>query len=291
MALPSSLGPLADKLPEAYFPGLAQADEWDLLLSGLELRYPGRILRELPSRSDSARRPYHEDLPGNVSYLRIYGFEQAMVSEWLTDHWLVLDCRFLNGHEDPSWKKFWSQLGATELIRSRPGAPSERILLSVTSVTRNPELPAPIVLVNRQTRGPFEAALAALQAKGSIIVLGETTAGETGVAFAALNADPEVWVVEADLRPSENVLLLGRGVTPIIRVPTAPEIDFQAYAFVEKGVSARQLLTTSLPNLLPEADISDGTEEAAQPYQDTLLQRAVEILIARQLLNGVNLAD
>ncbi|MGF1450612.1 MAG: hypothetical protein ACFB21_00890 [Opitutales bacterium] len=297
-ALPPPLEPVSEQLPPSYFPGLQTTSAWELYLAGLRDLYPDRVLAEPPAGAgpEQQREPYHEALGGNVTYYRLYSFADISgetLAALSGERWLVIDCRFLNGHQSEAWPRFWRTFGELPLKRFEPGSGLSEVAVPHASHQRQAGLPPPIVLVNASTRGPFEAALAHLQKTRAIVLLGGATAGETGIAYERLAADLDAVVVSADLRPASGEMLLGTGVDPKVKVEVAAELDYQAFAFVEKGVQARQLISTSLPQLVDVLDESEDARTAApqERYTDEVLQRAVEILIARQLLNGTDLAN
>jgi C-terminal processing protease CtpA/Prc len=138
-----------------------------------------------------------------------------------------------------------------------------------------------IVLCNRETAGPFEALLSIMQQQGTIIAVGERTAGKTGFYH---NINPQTWMIQGELRPQSDVSLVATGFTPRIQIKVTAEENYSSYHLYEAGTPITRLLRQER-NL---TNTEYAATEDASIERDRILQRGVDIATALQVLYEPN---
>lgn len=283
-----------DVFAPEFFPRLEQQNPERVFFEGLVTLYPGRVLNHSPEilRPAAKREPLVEILPRGIRYVRVYDLEQSLqiLAESTDSPALIWDFRYLYapyavskslltmmapiGFEPPAKLQ---KVGHFSDGHSRTSGPGPGPIEPDGATRVN--YPA-IVLVNAQTRGPVEAALDALQRNQAIMTIGTHTAGLTGSYKPAPHVEG-FWVIQGEVRASGGPSLLGAGLSPEVSVNVSPEADFVGYQLLETGYDAADVLKIELPDVDTGAD--DEAEEALRPG-DPVMQRAVEIIIALQVL-------
>lgn len=269
----------AVELDSKLFPGIDATSDEELRLAGLAARYPGRVTFEQPewellgSDHEAAR---VEALPRDVTYIRVYRLEEAarVLHAHRKEASLIVDLRYLKSNSLGA-----DSLGLLAQAEWLPtieahGQTAETLLTIAPSVAPIERTQAAVVLCNRETAGPFEATLAALQAQGHIMAVGEATAGCTGF----FEQSGPAWILSGELFVGGESLV-GTGFQPRIEVPGSAEANYNSYHLYEAGTELTQLIR-------PEQPIADDTEKAEAPKElDPILQRGLEIISALQILN------
>lgn len=301
LAIPTSARDLEspniiDELPAQFFPGLKETPADKIYLQGLMSVYPGRILDKAPEKesTNSTREPLVEELPRGITYLRVYDIassrEALNASSGLEA--LIIDLRYVSGTlGDAQALLMHFQDGADlhELQRIPKQAPTtDDPEMAMRSTVEKYEpfspLTKPIVLFNHRTRGAIESALEALLREGRIMTVGTQTAGNTG-SFKPMPGAKGFWVIESEVKATDGPSLLGVGLEPEVAVDVTPEQDFTGYQLLETGYSAEAILRAQLPSLSgDEAQEEDEANEENKRAVDPILQRAVEVVIALQIL-------
>lgn len=280
--------------PSIFFPEIDQLPPETIYLAGLARLYPGRVIEHAPENfaapgTRSLRAPLIEELPRGITYLRIYDLQSGLpqMAKSTRSPALIWDFRYLAGNYPQSREllEVMAEPGAAQRpslqtvgnFKTPQGDPPQEA--SEPAQARRPGQPV-IVLVNQRTRGPVEAALDALQATGSILTVGTRTAGMTG-SYQAAPGTQGFWVIDGEIQAAEGASLLGRGLTPEIAVAVTPEADFVGYQLLETGYATADILKLELPSSETGAE---PNEEGTLRPSDPVLQRAVEIVIALQVL-------
>ena len=288
-------------LDSQFFPGLAERTDAEVRLAGLARLYPQRVLDAPPETENprAGQAPLVEELSRGIVYIRIYDLDtsEEAFHEHIDTVALIIDARFLWTPVDQLratwlWKWFGPDAPRTQWVGEGQPSPQEQsatgpraeVVSGETPVTREPPV---IFLVNGRTRGGIEAWLAALQSDGRVVAIGHPTAGATGRYRPAHSAEG-YWVVTGDIRAEDGESLLGEGLMPEVRIRVSAEADARAWERVEQGIDIPAVL--NLPWSEPEG--SGGSTETASrkptlPAHDAVLQRAVDIAVARQLLGEV----
>jgi len=253
-------------------------------------KFGAPLIKRLPlMRIDQVKADAIEELPRGITYLRIYDLQSGLpkMTESTRSPALIWDFRYLAGNYPQSREllEVMAEPGAAQLpslqtvgnFKTPQGDPPEEA--NEPAQARRPGQPV-IVLVNQRTRGPVEAALDALQATGSILTVGTRTAGMTG-SYQAAPCTQGFWVIDGEILAAEGASLLGRGLTPEIAVAVTPEADFVGYQLLETGYATADILKLELPSTETGAE---PNEEGTLRPSDPILQRAVEIVIALQVL-------
>lgn len=292
-------------LPE-FFPERGDLSLEEILIDGLEARFPNRVYREEPALSSGPERePRVETLMPGVVYLRIYHLGAALpaLRERIDGHTLVIDLRNVQaGREDVL--EFGRIVTVNETVRisltehSGPenSGTGEREIPIETAGLRRPLQPV-FVLTNRETAGPLEVLLAELKNKGQIVSIGTPTSGRTG-RFRQVRDDPAMYVLSGELRPASGESLLDTGFVPSVTVDVTPEADRKAYDALENGESLETLLATEtsddretdppdLGDLLDDDGNGDGGPEADEGDEDVILQRAYHIVTALRSIGKI----
>ncbi|MGJ8640243.1 MAG: hypothetical protein ACSHYA_12710 [Opitutaceae bacterium] len=269
-----------------FFPDLANHSEESIRLRGLAELYPQTILFEDPKievrslREEAAR---VEKLPQDITYVRVYRLKEAVtaIKEVIDQPALILDLRYLK-----------SENSGIELARllnrcQEPISVSAVGKVSITvsekaDSTVTPRNHPAIILCNRETAGPFEAVLHNLQSLDCVIAVGEATAGRTGSYRAE---GDNTWIIEGEVRPTPELSLLTTGFVPRIEIEATPTSNYLSYHLYEAGTPINRLLRRARQQSLP-ASATEGTEtESAEPSEpDAVLQRAIDIVAALQIL-------
>ncbi|MEM8549968.1 MAG: hypothetical protein AAGF10_04195 [Verrucomicrobiota bacterium] len=238
-------------------PEFSQHSDEELKWRGLATLYPGKVLTEPPASfaPHSPREPLEVKLPYEVTYLRIYDLPLAMeaIEAVAGQNKLVLDLRYLHSEQPEALAK---------LLRQMRG-----------------DFPA-MILVNHRTSGELEIALADLQAAEKVLTIGTHTAGQTGTYRPVPELDG-FFVLEDESLTAEGESLLGTGLTPRISVTVAPKDDFRAYELVERGTSVEAVLGMDLSDDSANSSEAEDTEEVPA---DAILQRALDVIVALQVL-------
>ncbi|MGJ8652935.1 MAG: hypothetical protein ACSHX8_06640 [Opitutaceae bacterium] len=291
----SALLPADTQIDTEFFPGLDDQSDETIHLHGLASLYPGTILFKTPellTRSQRQEAAKVEDLPNKIAYVRIYRLEEAIsaIRKTVDTPALILDLRYLQaeslGAELASLLSSEPRIESLTAIGKVPASIEEALgELSISATKRT--YPA-IVLCNRETAGPFEAILHILQKNGSIIGVGEATAGRTGF---YKKAKDQIWVIEGELRPTQNTSLINTGFVPRIEIDATPESNYMSYHIYEAGTPISRVLRKE--NLLATDDTEDSTEDAdAEKFEpDHVLQRGVDIVAALQVLQQLPESD
>lgn len=271
------------------FPALDNYDSEEIRLHGLAALYPGRVLFQDPSLSlNTASEPRDaarvENLPRDITYIRVYRLEQAqaVLRAQQQQPALIIDFRYLK-----------SELAAVDILDvfernaclrglTTTGQVPEQLIATTSrsDASKAPQRRIPaIVLCNRETAGPFEASLERLQRAGSIIVVGEPSAGRTGF---YRKTKYQAWILHGEIRPDAKTSLVGTGVQPRIHITTSAEDNYSSYHRYEAG--------TSLVHLLRDANQPSTEPDNQEPLAidnigpDRVLQRGVDIITALQVL-------
>jgi len=274
----------AHGLDETLFPDLHTHSDETIRLHGLAQLYPGRVLFEEPhltTTSESRVASRVEDLPREIKYIRLYRLDeaQAVLKAFQSHQALILDLRFLKsegtaiGLFDHIATTGWTQQLTT--VGTVPDGLIETELNDSYTLRDTPV----IVLCNRETAGPFEATLHTLQANGSIIAVGEPTAGRTGFYNSV---EPNTWILNGEIRPNPDTSLVGIGFEPRIQIALNAETNYLTYHLYEAGSDLTLLLRqTSKSNAHHDTTL----DEQKTPIEtDQVLQRGVDIIAALQTL-------
>ena len=277
------------KLNPHFFPDDPSHSEESIYLHGLAQLYPGTVVFKDPKlepRSLRENAAQIETLPSDITYVRIYRLEEAMaaIHGVIDQPALILDLRYLQS--ESSGAGLAKLLNSDQNIASVTGVgiiPSE-ITASINdldvSATRR-KYPA-IVLCNRETAGPFETILDALQSDNCIVAVGEATAGRTG--FYTKHESDDVWIIQGELRPSTDKTLIENGFVPRIKMDATPETNYLSYNLYETGRSITRLLRKNA-NALPTTETGNSGPNDDEPFEpDAVLQRGVDIVAALQIL-------
>lgn len=273
-----------------FIPGFEQLDHFAIYLSGLAKHYPGVVLDIPPPMNsvDTSREPLVMTLGRGIVYLRAYSLAHLVEATYPEDSkHVIFDARYLRTpwfRGTPVHGLTWTRL-----------ADSTYELDAVTSLGKGH-----FILINHQTAGLVEAYLSAQKRLGDVVLVGKTTAGITGsYRKVECASGATFWMATHSLHAKGGESLLGAGVTPHVSVTVDPEADYHAYYLVENGVAPYALLNPSLPRFFkpetteasesPEGEselesTDPHSDEASQTLRDPILQRAVEIIIALQLL-------
>lgn len=274
-------------LDPTFFPEAAKHSDEVIRVHGLAQLYPGTILFESPeliTRSEREEAARIEKLPRNITYIRIYRLDEAIpvIKEALSEQAVILDMRYLqSSHTGAALVPLLqSQQTATQVTPT--GAVPKAIinqLQALQDTTANTRRYPTVVLCNRQTAGPFEAILYSLQSNGSIIVVGEATAGRTGY---YKQTETQAWMIEGELRPTAETSLIATGVIPRIEIEGSPEKNYMSYHLYEAGTNILRLLKDDTVKATMGAEEHELGEQDFEP--DAVLQRGVDIVAALQIL-------
>lgn len=295
------------------FPGIAQATERDLMVAGAKALYPGRLRQSAgpaapaPSPGEPAE-PLRRELGPGRQFLRAGNASAAAaaLAETAAPSVLVLDLR--RAVSDAAGARALAAQLASKGPLTLVAAGNYPEFSAEADRTVTPKTgPFPkvtLVLTSKNTRGPVEAVLAALAARGDLITVGAATAGDTG-RFEAFPAGPGWEWITGELSPAPGVSLLGSGATPVVPVPT-PEQDEAAWKALQDGASiadvtqsstekrrfgeselikahARTAQPEAVPAPQPAATPTRDSSKAEQPL-DLALRRALGILTALEAL-------
>ncbi len=280
------------ELDPRFFPPDERGSAELLQLRGLAEVFPGRVLFEDPGippspvREEAAR---VEELPRGIRYIRVYRLAEALpVLRAEAGHpALLIDLRYLRSGDGggglASLLTGTEPLAGVRLVGDVP-EPVRNQLSAAPATPANRAHPA-VVLCNRNTGGPFEAVLQALQEDGSVIGVGEATAGRTAF-HRRHDAGQPVWVQCGEVRPPDGTSLVGRGFIPLVEVRTRAEESYRGYFAYETGIDIRFLIRhgEALPETGAEGKTDDETDDDAVAEPDPVLQRGVDIIAALQVL-------
>lgn len=232
-----------------------------IFLQGLAQQYPKQIIAALPhAPSHSKIAPIVQTLPRDIVYIRIYHFSTDLSEslEYLTHPALILDLRYVFS---PTKVDYIGTLDT--LDREHPI----------------------IVLINHQTSGPWETQLADLQVAQKIITVGIATAGNTGV-YDPFWESPTYYRLTDEILPQNNESILQTGLIPNVTLAVRLDDDYKSYYAINKGYKISDMIRLSYD------DTENEDESATQPtgkaiLNDTILQRAVDIIVALQILGDL----
>ncbi len=282
---------LADFPPE-FFPGLNKQSPEKIYLEGLMALYPGRVLDKAPQSEGPAtsREPMIETLPRGITYVRLYDLSDSIsfIDAHISDPILLIDLRYVSSSMEAA-KRFIAYFSLSSDAIENISTPEETAAHSkgslqdlISDYTVRPNDRKDIVLINQKTSGAIEAAVDALQRTGKIVTVGTRTAGDTG-SYGAIPGVEGYYVIDGEVRAMSGPSLLGVGLEPEVPVDVTAAEDFTGYQLLETGYSAEAILRTRLPALDP-LEASEDSEEAEETPIDPILQRAVEVVIALQVL-------
>jgi hypothetical protein len=275
------------QLDPTFFPEASKHTEESIRLHGLAQLYPGTILFESPeliTRSEREEAARIEKLPRSITYIRIYRLDEAIpvIKEILDDQAVILDMRYLQSpHSGAALIPLLQSKQADTKITTVgvvPQAITDQLKPFEQAPTINRRYPT-VVLCNRQTAGPFEAILHSLQANGSIIAVGEATAGRTGYYKQTDNAT--AWMIEGELRPSSDTSLIASGFIPRIEIEGSPQKNYMSYHLYEAGTNIQRLLKDDTKEI---DEHTEDTDKDTNFEPDAVLQRGVDIVAALQIL-------
>lgn len=274
----------AHGLDEALFPNLDTHSDEAIRLHGLAQLYPGRVLFEAPqltTTTESRVATRVEDLPREIKYIRLYRLDeaQAVLEAFQSHQALILDFRFLKseGTAIDLFDRF-ATTGWTQELITVGTVPEGLIKTELNDSYTLRDTPV-IVLCNRETAGPFEAVLHTLQENGSIIAVGEPTAGRTGFYESA---EPNAWTLNGEIRPERDISLVGSGFQPRIQIAINAEQNYLTYHLYEAGTEISLLLRQANQS---NAHSDESHDEPNTPIEtDQILQRGVDIIAALRTL-------
>ena len=273
----------AHGLDAALFPSLSDYSDEAIRLHGLAQLFPGRVLFEDPkldTTTASRVATRVEDLPRAIKYIRLYRLDEAkaVLAEHHTHPALILDFRFLKS-EQAAVDTFdtFTTSQALQSLTTVGSVPADLIKFSDGSTAQR-DTPV-IVLCNRETAGPFEAVLHQLQQSGTIIAVGEPTAGRTG--FYKKTAH-DAWMLNGELRPDNDTSLVGVGFEPRIQLEIDAEENYLSYHLYEAGTDIAQLLKQEDRIDVESQEPLESDSVLIEP--DRILQRGVDIIAALQIL-------
>jgi hypothetical protein len=296
--------------PPTFFPGIETLPDHRMVLEGLAALYPGKILKNLPSESgQKVQMPKIHNIPRGITYARVYHLngDLSVLTKHIDDPALIIDLRFVDSELDDSLA-FGRMLGLRSQVRletrgryrNPPLLPSELVMEPPSEATHR-EAPI-LILTNRGTTGPLEAVLDAIQAQNEIITIGESTGGQTG-RYHKIEVDPPYYVIAGEIRAAGGRSLVHHGFRPEIEVPVEPARDYRAYYALERGIHMQRLISFDLDesdsalNTAPAASANlDAPEDplngqakssSSTALADPILQRAVNIIVALQVLRSV----
>lgn len=272
-----------------FFPELESHSDELIRLKGLAELYPGTILFEEPklaTRSQRQEAARIEELPREITYVRIYRLDEAITAlkKVINHPALILDMRYLQTDS--------SGIALANLLSSEGNVASVTAVGEVTievkgaaSDANKPSAPRSypaIVLCNRETAGPFEAILHSLQSNHCIIAVGEATAGRTGYYRASEHG---TWVISGEVRPTTETSILATGFVPRIEIDATPHSNYISYHLYEAGTSLTRLLRDDTKQLEHSATDKNKLDKSAETFEpDVVLQRGVDIVAALQVL-------
>jgi hypothetical protein len=277
----------AQTADEALFPAISTYSDEVIRLHGLAHLYPDRVLFEAPQRTTTTASRVAtrvEDLPRGIKYIRFYRLDeaQAVLAEFQAHPALILDLRFLKSQRsaaalfDP-----FASIGWADTVTAVGDVPEPLIHTQRSDSYTVRDTPV-IVLCNRETAGPFEAILHRLQEHGSILAVGESTAGRTGFYQKETNG---AWILHGELRPDAHTSLVGRGFEPRIQIPLSPEKNYLCYHLYEAGTGMTDLLRQAPSATEANPQMSAPPAHTESPNEtDTVLQRGVDMIVALQTL-------
>lgn len=269
----------AIELDPKLFPGIEKISDDELRLAGLAACYPGRVTFDAPELEllgSDHEAACVEELPRDVTYIRVYRLEEAttVLNQHRNTPSLIVDLRYLK-----STSLGGDSLGLFAQAEWLPsieahGKAAADFLDAASSESTTERSQAVVILCNRETAGPFEATLEALQSNGAIMAVGEATAGHTGFYGRSGTA----WILNGELL-IEGRSLVGTGFQPRIEVPGTPEANYNSYHLYEAGTELKQLIRSEQP-------IANDKKVADKPKElDPVLQRGLEIVAALQILD------
>ena len=274
----------AHGVDESLFPGLSTYSDEAIRLHGLAQLYPGRVLFEAPqltTATESRVATRVEDLPRAIKYIRLYRLDEAksVLAAFQAHQALILDFRFLKSERSAiDLFDTFATTGWTEGLTPLGNVPEQMTDAKLSDSYTLRDAPV-IVLCNRETAGPFEAILHTLQQNGSIIAVGEPTAGRTGFYRKVATG---AWILNGELRPDSDTSLVGHGFQPRIQIPLTAEQSYLCYHLYEAGTDIAQLLRQEKRDTDPSDQTPEHTDAPIQT--DEVLQRGVDIIAALQTL-------
>lgn len=273
-----------------FFPRLDTHSDELIRLKGLAELYPGRILFEEPklaTRSQREEAARIEELPREITYVRIYRLDEAITAlkEVIEHSALILDMRYLqSGSSGTAFASLLNSQGHVASISTigQISIKANHTAEELKETTSTRSYPA-IVLCNRETAGPFEAILHSLQSNDCIIAVGEATAGRTGY---YTKSDHNAWIIEGEVRPTPDISILETGFVPRIEIDATPESNYISYHLYEAGTSITRLLRNDAQQALQNKknDETNSKESIETSEPDAVLQRGVDIVAALQIL-------
>lgn len=296
--------------PSEFFPGLEEISSEELILAGLSTLYPNRILAEPPQiEVPEPSPPIIRELGSSGSYIRVRNLTDALpvIEESLARPLLVLDFRFLTADLE-STIKLGSLLArknnltlktVADYLSAENDSPESNLVIESAGLRKAGQ--TIFTLSNHETRGPIEALLAELKAGDDIISVGSPSAGGTASFKPFPNLD-SYYLIDGEIRPSDNRSLVGSGFVPQVEVTVAPDDDRLAYSALREGVDLDDLVEVRVrkprfdeARLLrerngepsPNNDQTGAPEDISELPHDAILQHALQIVKALQALGRI----
>lgn len=284
------------RFPEALFPGIGALTTEQLVDAGLRARYPERIRDTDPAAApDGLPAVRSDELAGGHAFVRTHDVAAALdpIAAAVAQRSAVLDLRHARGDVAAA-----TALG--NLLALSAGAGIDVVgnvdggSVAFAPDGRRAAQGVVVVLVGPGTRGPLEAALAALAERREVVLVGGRTAGDTGV-FARV-APEGPFVLAGEVVPRGLPSLLGAGVAPLVAVPV-PEAEAQAVArALDSGAALGDVVDAGVEK--PRFDeaalirgdapqVGDGDAAPRRAPEDRVLQRALAILGALEALGRI----
>lgn len=258
---------ISDALAPAQFDQFRNQDETnasadEIFLQGLAQQYPKQVITALPHAPNHTKiAPIVLTLPRDIVYLRIYDFATDLdeTLDHLTHPALILDLRYVFAAAQVDY------------------------IAHLDALQRDHPI---IVLTNQQTSGPWETQLADLQAAQKITTVGKATAGNTGV-YQQFWESPVYYKLIDEFLPQDQRSILQTGVIPNVPIDVRVDEDYQSYYAVNKGYAVADMIELSYDDTTSEADTAPANGKAI--LNDKILQRAVDIIVALQILGELPL--
>jgi hypothetical protein len=231
-------------LPRQFFPPdtpvPADDDAWALLA----VRFPGRV-RQMPAAGattparDVAPVPaaLRLDVHEGLDFIRVHDVARDLpaMEEAIAAPALIIDLRAVRGELDES-AALGALLTRREIrLETLPKLEPQPAAIAPRGIRRSGQVS--LILVNRETSGPLEAVLDALQDAGEVLLVGPRTAGDVGI-FQGTGWQALI----GEYRRAGGPSLLDTGVRPVLSVETPLADDEAAWRALESGAPVASLL-------------------------------------------------